>query len=376
MNLLRGYLLKNTLFLLGVAAGLIAVYKPLFTILQSNLFMNISIIGLLVIGIIYTFSQLFLLKREQKWFSVYEQGRHKFPGVKHPFLLTPFLMVRDIPSLSVLNRQSILNSVDVRLDELRSVTRYLIGLLIFLGLLGTFWGLSQTIGAIAGVVANLDVGVNEVKEAFHILKQGLQSPLQGMGTAFSSSMFGLGSSLILGFLDLQVGRACQNFYQEIEEKMLQATFHNADKEMSTHHGAAYSQAMMEQAAENLNAVVEALHQQQDNRISLVKIVQQLTEKLSHVTDIVGIQTKQLEIMKQNNEHTYHALEYIVKQVERTNASLLTEKLGNYLASMDSTLVHLLEESIKGRQQLVHEVRAEIRMVAKTISALASEQDER
>ena len=120
-------------------------------------------------------------------------------------------------SLSTMSMRSLLDGLASRLDESRDISRYLIGLLIFLGLLGTFWGLLQTIGAVSDVIATLNVGSGEMGNVFDDLKKGLQAPLSGMGTAFSSSLFGLAGSLLLGFLELQAGQAQNRFYNELED---------------------------------------------------------------------------------------------------------------------------------------------------------------
>lgn len=377
MNFIRVYFAKNIIFL-GLLAGLIWwLFTPLFSIFQTNVIINSTILGTLLIGISYTFYQLFLLQRDQRWFLFFEQGRERFPGISNPVILAPLnaFATDKEANLNVFNRQSLLNSIDARLDELRGLNRYLIGLLIFLGLLGTFWGLSQTIGAIAGVISSIDGGGTDIKEAFQTLRQGLQSPLQGMGTAFSSSMFGLASSLILGFLDLQVGRASQRFYQWLEEKMLLLSQQQVDSSPPSSYGAAYSQGIMEQTAENLNAVVQALQHHHDNRLSVVKSVQHLTDKLANLAEVLVSQKKQLEYMRQNNEQIHEMLKYMASQSGAIDMVKMSEKLITHLASVDSNVGQLLEDSIQGRQQLTHEIRAEIRLVAKTISALADGQEE-
>lgn len=377
MNFIRVYFAKNILFL-GLLAGLVGwLFRPLVSIFQTNVIMNSAILGALLIGVTYTFYQLFLLRREQHWFSCFEQGRERFPGITPPIILAPLdaFAIGKETSLNVFNRQSLLNSIEARLDELRGLNRYLIGLLIFLGLLGTFWGLSQTIGAIAGVIDGIDAGSSDIKEAFQALKQGLQSPLKGMGTAFSSSMFGLGSSLILGFLDLQVGKACQRFYQWLEERMLLLGQQQGESGTPNHNGTAYSQGVMEQAAENLSTIVQALHHHHENRLSVVKSVQHLTDKLANLAEVLVSHKKQLEYMRQNNEQIQEMLKYMASQSGAVDLVNLSEKLIGHFSSLDSNVGQLLEESIQGRQQLTHEIRAEIRLVAKTISALANGQED-
>jgi predicted PurR-regulated permease PerM len=119
-------------------------------------------------------------------------------------------------ALSTSSLRSILDSIATRLDESRDTSRYLIGLLVFLGLLGTFWGLLGTIGSINQVIQSLNPGSGGTEDVLSTLKTGLSAPLDGMGTAFSSSLFGLAGSLMLGFLDLQAGRAQNRFYTELE----------------------------------------------------------------------------------------------------------------------------------------------------------------
>ena len=124
---------------------------------------------------------------------------------------------RDRFSLSALSLRTVLEGIRGRLDESREISRYIISLLVFLGLLGTFWGLLGTIGAVSGIVGGLDVGDQNFDKMFQALKTGLQKPLEGMGTAFSSSLFGLGGSLVLGFLDIQANHAQNRFFNELEE---------------------------------------------------------------------------------------------------------------------------------------------------------------
>jgi hypothetical protein len=116
-----------------------------------------------------------------------------------------------------LSLRTVLEGIRGRLDESREISRYLIGLLVFLGLLGTFWGLLSTIGSVGGIIGGLEVGDQNYDKMFEALKVGLQKPLQGMGTAFSSSLFGLGGSLILGFIDIQANHAQNRFFNELEE---------------------------------------------------------------------------------------------------------------------------------------------------------------
>jgi len=183
--------------------------------------LNIFILLVLLVGIIYAFRQVVRLYREIRWVNAF---RIADPGlaVEHqPILLAPMAtLLRDRRgriSLSTSSMRSIMDSIGSRLDEARDTGRYLVGLLVFLGLLGTFWGLLQTIQSISSTIGALDTSASDSVGTFSSLKQGLQAPLSGMGTAFSSSLLGLAGSLVLGFLELQANAAHSRFYNELEE---------------------------------------------------------------------------------------------------------------------------------------------------------------
>jgi len=188
---------------------------------MANPGLNALIIAVLLVGIVYAFRQVLRLYPEINWVNNF---RISDPGLtmdKSPALLAPMAtMLRDRTghlSLATGAMRSLLDSVASRLEEQRETTRYLVGLLIFLGLLGTFWGLLQTVSTVGTTIGTLDTNAGDNVLLFDQLKEGLAGPLKGMGTAFSASMFGLSGSLILGFLDLQAGHAQGRFYNELED---------------------------------------------------------------------------------------------------------------------------------------------------------------
>ncbi|MGD9866584.1 MAG: flagellar motor protein MotA [Hyphomicrobiales bacterium] len=214
--------LRNMLLFLALVALVGAIlYTQIVSAFMTNPGLNGLIIGVLAIGVIYAFRQVLILFPEIRWVNNF---RVSDPGIEQrhpPVLLAPMAtMLRDRTghvSLSTISMRSILDSIGTRLDEARDLSRYLVGLLIFLGLLGTFWGLLETIGSIGTTIGSLNTGATDSVVIFEELKAGLEAPLKGMGTAFSSSLFGLAGSLILGFLDLQAGQAQNRFYNELED---------------------------------------------------------------------------------------------------------------------------------------------------------------
>jgi soluble cytochrome b562 len=215
------YLLRMALFLVLIAFLVVILAPHLATAFGANPFLNGLILGVLVLGIAFTIIQVVRLYPEVKWVNSFQIGDTTADIGRPPQLLAPMAtMMSDQTermSLSTTSMRSLLDSISTRLDEARDYSRYIIGLLVFLGLLGTFWGLLQTINSVGETIRSLDIGSSESGVIFEELKAGLEAPLAGMGTAFSSSLFGLAGSLILGFLDLIASQAQNRFYNELEE---------------------------------------------------------------------------------------------------------------------------------------------------------------
>ena len=214
------------IFLVGMAAFLALVgfvvlilYKQIALAFSANPGLNGLILGVLGIGSLFTFRQVIRLFREIHWVNSLT-GAQAGKAARPPLLLAPMAAMLNAGAgargLSTVTTRAILDSIATRLDEGRELSRYLIGLLVFLGLLGTFWGLLETVHSIAGVIDSMKTG-GDTATMFDDLKAGLSLPIAGMSVSFTSSLFGLASSLILGFLDLQAGQAQNRFYSEFEE---------------------------------------------------------------------------------------------------------------------------------------------------------------
>jgi hypothetical protein len=217
-----GVYLMRMLVFLGFVAFIVAILAVQFvSAFQANPGLNGLIIVVLVFGIIYAFWQVFRLYPEIRWVNAFRIADPGLAISHQPVLLAPMAtMLRDRTgtlSLSTASMRSIMDSIGSRLDEARDTGRYLVGLLVFLGLLGTFWGLLETISSVGRTISALDTRSGDSALIFEELKSGLAAPLKGMGTAFASSLFGLSGSLILGFLELQASHAHNRFYNELEE---------------------------------------------------------------------------------------------------------------------------------------------------------------
>jgi hypothetical protein len=223
MSNFRHYLYLMVIYLAVVAGVCALLYAPLKAAFLANWGFNLLILAALGVGIGINMHQVLRLEPEINWMKVFRTGTAGVSVAEEsPQLLKPLTkhlsgIHRDLFRLSALSLQTVLEGIRGRLEESREISRYMIGLLIFLGLLGTFWGLLITIADVVKVIGSLEVGTGNFALLFKALKNGLQEPLNGMGTAFSSSLFGLGGSLVLGFLDIQAGHAQNRFFNEMEE---------------------------------------------------------------------------------------------------------------------------------------------------------------
>ncbi len=377
MTYIHRCLIRMGIFLILAVTTATLLHQSLLHIFFHNLALNMIIISCLGLGVGLSFFQLFRLQQEQTWLDTFEQGRERFPNAPRAKILAPLAILFSDPNhtggIAPLTARSILSSVEGRLDESRDVNRYLVGLLIFLGLLGTFWGLSETIGAITGVINNIDMGGGEVKDAFSNLKKGLQSPLTGMGMAFSSSMFGLASSLIVGFLDLQINKAGSSFFHLLEERLAANTRLGGVSEASTAAGSgpAYAVGLLEQTVESMANLQSQMRRTEDNRVSVVKALQTVGEKLSMMADQMSAHQNVIKKIAQNQIDLQESL---IQSTRNPSQMALNEIISQHLRSLDATSTKLLEEMVTGRTSSTQELRSEIRVIARTLSAIANGQE--
>ena len=216
----RIFLLRMVVFLILCALIGVVLYRQIWGAFLANPGLNALIIGVLIIGIALAFRQVIRLFPEVNWVNGFRLADPGLAVERPPVLLAPMAAILGDRigrmAISAQMMRGILDSIAARLDEARDLSRYMTGLLIFLGLLGTFWGLIETVGSVGSVIQNLKVG-GEAGAVFDTLREGLAAPLGGMGISFSSSLFGLAGSLVLGFLDLQTSQAQNRFYIDLED---------------------------------------------------------------------------------------------------------------------------------------------------------------
>src|SRR5215472_2415625 len=227
----RIFLIRIVVFLTLCALVVVVLNRQIAVAFMANPGLNALIIGVLIIGIALAFGQVIRLFREVNWVNSFRLADPGLALERPPVLLAPMAaLLGDRMGRMAISAQimrGILDSIATRLDEARDLSRYMTGLLIFLGLLGTFWGLIETVGSVGKVIDGLKVG-GDAGQVFDALKEGLAAPLGGMGISFSSSLFGLAGSLILGFLDLQSSQAQNRFYTDLEDWLATTVRHYGD----------------------------------------------------------------------------------------------------------------------------------------------------
>src|SRR5215475_6079382 len=267
------YLVRMLLFLAAVAGLAWLLHHDLLRVFMNTPILNGVILAVLVIGIFFVMRQVISLWPEVAWLRRF---KHREPGAPpletHSInILAPLgVMVGERGHdlrLSATATRAVLDGIATRLDERRDLTRYLIGLLIFLGLLGTFWGLLETIGAVADAIANLQVSSSDALQMFATLKRSIEGPLKGMSTAFGASLFGLSGSLVLGFLELQASQAQGRFHSELEQWLARATSLGSSSlgPIASQSVPAYIEALLERNAESADGLIRAVQYVEESR---------------------------------------------------------------------------------------------------------------
>jgi hypothetical protein len=320
-------------FVLAVIALAALLANQMLQNFQANPFFNTVILAVLVAGVFVNFRQVMILSREVDWIETYKRSDPSRP-LPPPKLLAPMARMfsgreRAKFTLSTPSLRSILDSVYLRLEESRDLSRYLVGLAIFLGLLGTFWGLLVTIRSVADIIGSLGVGTDPVA-TFNQLKEQLRQPLSGMSTSFSTSLFGLASSLVLGFLDLQAGHAQNRFYNELEEWLsgmtkLSSGALQGDGDANV---PAYVQALLEQTADGLERMQRAMIESERERRNSSEQLGELNAQLARLTDFLGRESRNLRGMSETQEELKNVLKSLAN-APNAGARLSDELRGEF-----------------------------------------------
>ncbi len=356
-----------------VGAGAWAIHGQIADILRTNPLLNGLIACVFLLGVATCFWQVAILAQSVSWIEGFVRGEPGATEATAPRLLAPLaaLLRGRGPArmtISASSGRSILESVAQRVDEARDITRYLINLLVFLGLLGTFWGLATTVPAVVETIRNLapqpeDSGL----DVFGKLMTGLESQLGGMGTAFSSSLLGLAGSLVVGLLELFAGHGQNRFYRELEEWLSSITRIG----LNEGEGGSADQSAIVQVLDHMAGQMESLqmlYTQADVARSVMDDrLNDLAAAVDRLATAVGTgtgNTAALQRLADGQERLIAALTGPDAQGSVDAESRMR------LRSIDVQLLRILEEISAGRQESVADLRADIAALTAAIRQLS------
>ncbi|QIK39446.1 biopolymer transporter ExbB [Pontivivens nitratireducens] len=347
-------LMVLVLVLTAIGGGLI--YSSIAPIFLANIYLNGFILAMFVVGVLACFWQVLQLISSVNWIEGFALNRPGHEFVQSPRLLASLAALlkdqRARLGLTSNSSRSILDSVATRLDEARDITRYIINLLIFLGLLGTFYGLATTVPAVVETIRSLAPSEGEQGIAvFERLMSGLESQLGGMGTAFASSLLGLAGSLVVGMLELFAGHGQNRFYMELEEWLSSITrigVASADGEGEAEGGVAY----------DLAGLGELMHRAEERRV-------EDGARMAELIGSISALARNLEGGHNTSDPTLTRIadgqDRLIALMEARDAEsgALDDETRMRLKNIDVQLLRLLEELSAGRQDSITEIRAEI-----------------
>jgi hypothetical protein len=370
------YLWRMVAFLAAVALLVLLLGRDIAAAYMANVVLNTVIIAVLLLGIAWNIRQVLTLQADVAWLEAFRdplRGAGEAPPPRLLAAMASMLAQRRTErlSLSAMSMRSVLDGIESRLDESRELSRYATGLLIFLGLLGTFWGLLLTIGSVSEVIGGMSVGSGDINTLFNQLKQGLAEPLRGMSIAFSSSMLGLAGALVLGFMDLTAGQAQGRFFVELEDWLAGVTRISSGALGQEGEGSmpAYVQALLEQSAENMEELQRTIARGEEGRAQSSQALMTLTERLSILAD----QMRAAQVLMSRMAEAQAQLTPTLKRLaEAASEGALDDASRAHIRNLELYLARILEEITQGRMQATSEIRAEIKVLARTIAALAEE----
>ena len=373
--------IRQVLLMLSVlaltSAGTVVAAPRVLAVFTANLWLNGFILFVFFVGVISCFVQVVQLIKSVRWIEEFVNKPHK-GSAKAPQLLAPLAtLLRSRGAsiqISASSSQSILESVSTRVEEAREITRYIVNLLIFLGLLGTFYGLATTVPALVETIRSLAPQEGETGfEVFTRLMSGLEGQLSGMGVAFASSLLGLAGSLVVGLLELFAGQAQNRFYRELEEWLSTITSFNvtADEGNSSTDNTILL-GIFERLGDQIELMERFLNKDQstmaptDREFAILqdKFVKVMDENKSNLENLIGNFTKSQKQL----------LDFL-KSKESVEGGIDAESRMR-LRSIDVQMLHISEEIAVGRQEAIKAIREEIANLADSLQSTSAKSSDR
>ncbi|MGC9418015.1 MAG: biopolymer transporter ExbB [Rhodovulum sp.] len=369
------------------SAGAYLAYPQVAPVFLANPYLNGAILLVFVVGVLACFLQVIQLISSVQWIEDFAAGRAGYELTRAPRLLAPLAALLrkrrgKRMQIGAASARSILDSVATRIEEARDITRYIVNLLIFLGLLGTFYGLATTVPAVVETIRSLAPQEGEGGvEVFGRLMTGLEAQLGGMGTAFASSLLGLAGSLVVGLLELFAGHGQNRFYRELEEWLSTITrlgFSSGEGESEAGAETGLLAATLDELAEQMEAMHALFSRADDGRKALEARVGSLADaveslgvalegQLGHSNDV----TAALARVAEGQERAATAIEARMGE----EGAMADAEARMRLRSIDVQLLRILEEISSGRQETVTDLRGDLAAIGRALSKLSAE-DER
>jgi hypothetical protein len=313
----RIFLFRMMVFLTLCALLVVVLNRQIWQAFLANPGLNAVIVLVLLIGIILAFQQVIRLYPEIGWVNGFRVADPGLVVDRRPRLLAPMAAILGdrVGRMSITQQtmRHLLDSIATRLDEARDLSRYMTGLLVFLGLLGTFWGLIETVGSVGKIIDGLKVG-GDAASVFDTLKEGLAAPLGGMGISFSSSLFGLAGSLVLGFLDLQSSQAQNRFYTDLED-WLATTVREYSSDAPAGGGAV--PAEFHQAVDRLRSAVDGMASNRESTTAMANLAEAIQGLVQHMRNEQQMIREWADGQGEQNREIRKLLERIARQPEKS-----------------------------------------------------------
>ena len=373
---IRQVILMLLVLALSVAGGIVALPRVL-PVFQANPYLNGFIFFVFILGVLACFWQVFQLMYSVRWIEVFALRADRMPGAQRqaPRLLAPLAALlrargRNRMQITTASTRSILDSVGQRIDEAREITRYIVSLLIFLGLLGTFYGLATTVPALVDTIRGLVPEEGETGAGvFARLMSGLDSQLSGMGVAFASSLLGLTGSLIVGLLELFAGHGQNRFYRELEEwlsSITKLTFSSGDGDGGPDLGMAG--VALDQMAEQIDALQTMFAQSDESRAEVDARLGQLADSIERLTERIEATSPSATALARVAEGQERLIDAIENRVAGEGGIDAESRMR--LRSIDVQMLRILEEISAGRQESMAELRTDIAALTRALNTAA------
>ncbi len=339
------YLFRILLFLTILSLLIYFNYQKFQSGYFQNAKLNSVIILVFIFGLFFSIRNIFIISKEHSWiegfFSKEISSSDYSPKIVKE--LKDDLKLLGTKPISSSKANSHIDRAIVRLDGDREINKYLIALLVFLGLLGTFWGLLMTVDSVGSLISNLNIEEDNILSTFLSLRAGLEAPLSGMGIAFSSSLFGLTGSLCLGFIDLQLSKTQNDFLMFFEKKIMSIA-NKVDNNLSQEKGSlVYVEALLQQTAEDINKLATILEKNETSKKSLEELITKSIVIITKMNDEINLR------IAQNSKNEIVNLEH--------------------LRNIDNTLLHLKDELRESSNHTTKQLTKELNLLSKTISLI-------